>query len=314
MKDLVKNAMAGDRRSIAKLITLVENEEAGALEAMREVHRYSGGAYVIGITGVAGSGKSTLISLITKELRAKNFKVGIIAIDPTSPFSGGAVLGDRVRMLDLTNDNGVFIRSMGTHGLGGGLSSAVHDVIQIMDAAGSHFVIVETVGVGQDEVDIAKFADTTVVVTVPGLGDYIQTIKAGIMEIGDILVVNKSDRPGVDETVGELESMLDLGGSHSSRRPPIIKTSAKMKEGIESLTDEILIHKKYLEDTVGTTELKRHRLESALIELTKRYLTEKILKEFETGGEGEKIIKKILAKKTDLRTAAKEILEKITIR
>lgn len=314
MKKLVKHAMNGDRRSIAKLISLVENEGEGAREAMGLVHKHTGNAYVIGVTGVAGSGKSTLICEIVKEFRSRDKRVGVIAIDPTSPFSGGAVLGDRVRMLELTHDEGVFIRSMGTHGSAGGLTSSVHDVIEILDSAGFDFVIVETVGAGQDEIDIVKFADTTLVVTVPGLGDFIQTIKAGIMEIGDILVVNKADRQGAGETVAELESMLDLGKSRTGRRPPILKTTAKDGSGTKELVVEVFRHKKCLEDTIGRGELKRRRYESALIELTKKNLIKKVLSEFEEGGLALKTVDQIVKKELDPRQAAEKILKSIAER
>lgn len=311
MKELVNEVLKRNQRSIGRLISVIENDGKDSREAMRLIHKHSGNAYVMGITGVAGSGKSTLICGVTRELRRRGHRVGIIAIDPTSPFSGGAVLGDRVRMLEFTGDEGVFIRSMGTHGSSGGLSGSVYDVIEILDAAGSNFVIVETVGVGQDEIDIVKFADTTVVVTVPGLGDFVQTIKAGIMEIGDILVVNKADRPGTAQTIAELESMLDLGGSRTSRRPPILKTVAKEGDGVKELVDKIHEHKKFLEDTVGAEGLFRRRYKSAVIELARKTLTEKVQAEFDETGRAHKIIDKIVSKELDLHSAADEILKNL---
>ena len=246
MKDLTSKALKGDQRSIARLITLAENNDPKAMDTMKKIHPHTGNAHVIGITGVMGSGKSTLISELTRKYRKQGKSVGIIAIDPTSPFSGGALLGDRVRMMELANDDDVFIRSMGTRGMLGGLASAVYDVVEILDASGKDVVIVETVGVGQAEVDIIKIADTTLVIVVPGLGDSIQTLKAGIMEIADIYVVNKADRPGVNQTVAEVQSLVDITCSDKDRKTPVLQTIAIKEEGISELVDEIHNHLKYL--------------------------------------------------------------------
>ena len=210
MNYIANKVLKGEPRAIARLITLAENNDPVAANAMKAIHSKTGGAHVIGITGVMGSGKSTLIYELTREYRKKGLKVGIIAIDPTSPFSGGALLGDRIRMTELATDDGVFIRSMGTRGMLGGLTSAVYDVVEIMDASGKDVILVETVGVGQAEVDVIKIADTTLVIIVPGLGDSIQTLKAGVMEIADIYVVNKADRDGVEQAVAEVESLVDF--------------------------------------------------------------------------------------------------------
>lgn len=240
MKDLVKNALSGDRRAIGRLISLAENGGKDAAALMREIQKRAKGAPVVGVTGVAGSGKSTLISFLAAEFRKRGKKVGIIAIDPTSPFSGGAFLGDRVRMAAVAMDEGVFIRSMGTRGTHGGLAPAVCDAAKILDACGFDLIIVETVGIGQDEVEVAKIADVTTVIVVPGLGDWVQTIKAGIMEIGDIFVINKSDLNGADETEMELKSMQELGGERSKNPAPILKTIALRGEGVDLLAAEVL--------------------------------------------------------------------------
>ena len=246
MKDIAKKVLDGDPRSIARLITLAENNDSIAASAMKEIHPHTGNAHVIGITGVMGSGKSTLISELTRLYRKKGKSVGIIAIDPTSPFSGGALLGDRVRMMELASDDKVFIRSMGTRGMLGGLASAVYDVVEILDASGKDIVIVETVGVGQAEVDVIKIADTTLVTVVPGLGDSIQTLKAGVMEIADIYVVNKADHSGVNQTVAEVESLVDISCSDKDRKTPVLQTVAKKGEGISELVGEIENHFRHL--------------------------------------------------------------------
>ena len=213
----------------------VENEYDEAVDIMKKLYPHTGNAYVIGITGPPGAGKSTLTDKIVKEYRRLGKTVGVIAIDPTSPFSGGAILGDRIRMNELTLDEGVFIRSMGTRGSLGGLSHKTADAVKIMDAAGKDVIIVETVGVGQSEVDIVKAADTTLVVVVPGLGDDIQAIKAGILEIADIFTINKADRDGADKLNVELEMMLDLYQDKLDWRPPIKRTVAHRNEGIAEL-------------------------------------------------------------------------------
>ena len=272
MKDIANKVLSGDSRAIARLITLAENSDSEATKAMKEIHKNTGNAHVIGITGVMGSGKSTLISEITREYRKQGKTVGIIAIDPTSPFSGGALLGDRVRMMELAMDEDVFIRSMGTRGMLGGLTSAVYDVVEILDASGKDVVIVETVGVGQAEVDVIKIADTTLVIIVPGLGDSIQTLKAGVMEIADIYVVNKADRDGVEQAVAEVESLVDITCSGKDRKTPILTTIAKKGKGIKELAKEIDEHKKFLEKTKQFDSQRRLRYEAELVAVSYTHL------------------------------------------
>lgn len=311
MKDIVSKVVKGDPRAIARLITLAENNDRAAAEAMKHIHSYTGKAHVIGVTGVTGSGKSTLIYEITRWYRKQGKKVGIIAIDPTSPFSGGALLGDRIRMSELAGDEGVFIRSMGTRGMLGGLAGAVYDVVEILDASGKDIVIVETVGVGQAEVDVIKIADTTLVVVVPGLGDSIQTLKAGVMEIADIFVVNKADREGVDQTVAEVENLVDITSMNNDRRIPVLKTVAKDGTGIKELVDEIEKHKKYLVSTKEFEKHRRLRYEAELVEIIRKRLMNLIFDESTFKEKIDDLLDKISKKEIDPHSAAEEILNKI---
>ena len=311
MNDISSKVLKGDPRSIARLITLAENNDPQAAHAMKDIHPHTGNAHVIGITGVTGSGKSTLISELTREYRKQGLKVGIIAIDPTSPFSGGALLGDRIRMMELAMDDGVFIRSMGTRGMLGGLTSAVYDVVEILDASGKDVVIVETVGVGQAEVDVIKIADTTIVVLVPGLGDAIQTFKAGIMEIADIYVVNKADREGVEQAVAELESLIDIACAGNDRKIPILMTVAKKSKGISDLVYEIKNHEEYLKKTKAYESQRRKRYEAELVEIIRKRLMSFIFDESTFKDRVESLIDQISNKEVDPYTAAEEILGKI---
>lgn len=262
--DIAKELLAGNRLALSRAITAIENEYDEATEIMRELYPHTGHAYVLGITGPPGAGKSTMTEKIAKAYRDQGKTVGIIAVDPTSPFTGGAILGDRIRMNSLTLDEGVFIRSMGTRGSLGGLSHKTADAVKALDAFGKDIIIVETVGVGQSEVDIVKAADTTVVVLIPGMGDDIQAIKAGILEIGDLFTVNKSDLDGADKLVKEINMMLDLDSLMTDWRPPISKVVASRGEGIDLLLADVAKHRAYIE---GNGELNRRRTKRAKDEL-----------------------------------------------
>ena len=311
MKELASKVLKGDTRSVARLITLVENNSRNAANAMKIIHRHTGNAHVVGVTGVMGSGKSTLIYELARGYRKQGKTVGIVGIDPTSPFTGGALLGDRIRMQELACDSGVFIRSMGTRGALGGLTGAIFDVIEILDASGKDVVLVETVGVGQGEVDVVKMADTTLVVLVPGLGDSIQAIKAGIMEIADVFVVNKADRPGVDRAVAELESMLDLKHVEGERRTPVVKTVARKGEGVSELIQEIDKHMKYLKKQDLLELRRRKRYEAELVEIIRRELMSYIFDEKKLKGKIDDLVDRILMKKMDPYTSAEEVLERM---
>ena len=308
-QELVNDAISGSVRALAKLITMVENEMPEALQALRQLYPRTGKAYIIGITGPPGSGKSTLTDKITKELRKQNFTVGIIAVDPTSPFTGGALLGDRLRMQDITSDEGVFVRSMATRGTLGGLSRATADTVKVLDAFGKDFIIIETVGVGQDEVDIVRTADTTLLISVPGLGDDIQALKAGIMEIGDIFVVNKADREGADRVVTELSLMLDLSPAKSAWRPPVIKTVGTLGEGIAELAEKILAHRKFLEEGEGLVKKRNIRAREEIINLIEKEISKYIHKMLKYDVSFDEVIDQVVARQKDPYSYAQTVTE-----
>lgn len=263
--DLVKELLNGSRLALARSITAVENEYDNAVDIMRSIYPKTGRARILGITGAPGAGKSTLTDKVVKHYLAQGKRIGIVAVDPTSPFSGGAILGDRIRMNDLTLNENVFIRSMGTRGSLGGLSKKTSDAVKLMDAFGMDLVIIETVGVGQSEVDIVKNADTTLVVLVPGLGDDIQAIKAGILEIGDVFAINKADRDGCDKLNVEIEMMLDLDSRELAWRPPIKRTIASKDEGVDELVEALDEHFEFLQDGEELAARRAERTKNEIV-------------------------------------------------
>ena len=254
--DLLARARSGDKRSLARLVSVIENDQPGAAEAMRALYPETGRAQIIGITGPPGGGKSTLVNRLAGLYRERASRVAIVAVDPSSPFSGGAILGDRIRMRERFLDEGIFIRSMASRGHAGGLARATARVVNVLDALGTDVVLVETVGVGQEEVDVIRVADTVCLVTVPGLGDDIQAIKAGILEIADVLVVNKADRPGADETARDLAQMLSLAKDRPWKTP-ILRTSAQSGEGLPQLIEAIDKHRAWARQSGEYLERRR---------------------------------------------------------
>jgi LAO/AO transport system kinase len=307
--DLVDQLLKGDRRALGKLITLVDDEAPEGKEALVRLFPKTGRAHIIGITGSPGVGKSSLINTLVKRLREKKKTVGIVAVDPSSPFSGGALLGDRIRMQDHFTDEGVFIRSLGSRGSLGGLSKSVNNVVRLLDAFGRDLIIIETVGAGQVEVEIVKVAHTVLVVMSPGYGDIIQMLKAGIIEIGDIFVINKSDLEGGQRVVEGLMSVLEFNQEKKGWKPPIIETVAVANKGIDELTDAIERHMEYLQQTNELKERESRRIENELIRLVNEQVYEKIAGGNSGRGENLKaMVSKVLSKQLDPYSAAERLM------
>ncbi|HBC94684.1 MAG TPA: methylmalonyl Co-A mutase-associated GTPase MeaB [Pelotomaculum sp.] len=294
---------------MARVISIVENEMPQKDELIKQIYQQTGRSYILGVTGSPGAGKSSLVDLLVKEIRKRNENVGIIAVDPTSPFTGGAILGDRIRMNTHALDEGVFIRSMGTRGSLGGVTKATKEIVKVMDAFGMDWIIIETVGVGQAELDIMYIADTTTVVLTPGAGDSIQTMKAGIMEIADVFAVNKCDMPGADRVVAEVNMMLDFRDDHVKWRPPVVQTSTMNIVGITELLSAIERHRGYLLDK-GIFDVRRNeRAKNETLDIVSQQWERLVKKQVNQPGQVKQLLEKVAAREVDPYTASVEILD-----
>ena len=306
-EELVDAAARGDRAAVARLISVIERGGEPARQVGRLTYPLGGAAYTVGITGAPGAGKSTLTDRMIAVVRAEGHDVGVLAVDPSSPFTGGAILGDRVRMQDHATDAGVFIRSMATRGHMGGLSLATPEAVRVLDAAGFPLVFVETVGVGQVEVEIAGAADTTIVVVNPDWGDAVQANKAGLMEIADLFVINKADRPGAAETERDLDSMLDMNSHMGEWRPRIVKTVAATGEGVDDLQAAVCAHRSYLESSGELERRRGRRLVEELRDIVVHRLEQRAFERC-AGPEFERLQADLVARRTDPYTAADSLL------
>ncbi|MGH7433868.1 MAG: methylmalonyl Co-A mutase-associated GTPase MeaB [Candidatus Methylomirabilales bacterium] len=309
--ELTRKILEGDIRAAARLMTMIEDGASDARAALKSLHAHTGSAYIIGVTGPPGSGKSTLTDRLIEELRKRGKTVGIVTVDPTSPFTGGAILGDRIRMQRHSLDADVFIRSMATRGHLGGLARATNDVVDVMDAAGKEVILIETVGVGQDEVEVVGTAHTCVVVSVPGLGDEVQVIKAGVLEIGDVFVVNKADREGANRTATELEMMLHMAPDTGGWLPKVYKTVATKGEGVPELLDAIFLHKSFLDERGLRKKKARERSERAFMALLEETLTARTLQRIRRNDSMREMLDRIADRQLDRYTAVEEILKTI---
>ena len=298
----------GNENTIAKAITMVENGTKNALKLMKKIYKNVEPAYMIGISGPPGSGKSTLTQRIVQLWREKDIQIGIIAIDPTSHFSGGALLGDRIRMNEISTDEGVFIRSMATRGSLGGLNSSIYDTVLIFSLAGFDYIIVETVGVGQNEIDIVKLADTTIFVTVPEAGDEIQAYKAGLMEVGDIFVVNKADRPKSQQMVLTIEQLVSFKKGKDIWTPPVLSTNALKNEGITDINEWINKHHEYLKEKNLLQKNRKNVIKTQMINLMEKALNEKYIKPILNNDQFDQYVDLIFDKKKDPYTAVNKLL------
>jgi len=306
--DLIGRVLAGDRRALSRALSIVEDRRPGWTSVVKALYRRAGKARILGITGPPGAGKSTLVDRLIGEFRAAGLRVAVVAVDPSSAFSGGAILGDRIRMQERALDPGVFIRSMATRGHMGGLATATDDLVTVLDGAGFDVILVETVGVGQDEVDIVREADTVLVVLVPGMGDDIQAIKAGIMEIADIFVLNKADREGADRLEREVQSMLGLAGEPREWTPPVVKTVASRGEGLDGLLSALERHRVHLAGSRSLEERRRLKLRQKFWDQLQERFREQVRRRHLDAAAEEALSAALLERRADPYTAAEELL------
>ncbi|HUI43720.1 MAG TPA: methylmalonyl Co-A mutase-associated GTPase MeaB [Terriglobia bacterium] len=312
LQDWVERVQAGDRRATARAISAVESGEPAAAPLLKLFFACAGPSEVIGVTGAPGAGKSTLVEKLAADYRRSGGRVGIVAVDPTSPFSGGAILGDRIRMQSLTTDEGVYIRSMATRGELGGLAPAAHDVVTVLEAAGCGTVLIETVGVGQDEVEVAHLADVTVLVLAPGMGDDVQTFKAGVMEIADVFAVNKADRPGAGRVEQELRAMLSISPRSDGWRPPVVQTVATTGDGVADLRQALDDFRAFGERTELKRTRQRERWRARLLALLRQRLFEQVYRAHLGDGAVDRWVDEVLERRSDPHSVVDEIVRSST--
>jgi len=311
IKNWVERIRAGDPRALARAISSVENRSPESVELLKALFPHTGHARIIGLTGSPGAGKSTLVDQLAKEYRKQNKTVGIIAVDPTSPYTGGAILGDRIRMGSHYSDPGIYIRSMATRGSLGGLAGTTSDVAAVLDASGRELVLIETVGVGQDELDIVRLAEITVVMLVPGMGDDVQTIKAGIMEIADVFVINKSDREGAERVEREIRAMQSLSMRSDNWTPPIVKTVASEGQGTQELANAIASYENFLRQNNLGLSKKVQNWQERLVEMLRESLLQRVLRDQMGDGAVKRYAAEIAEHKRDPYSLVEEIVAKL---
>lgn len=311
LENISEDIVKGERRSLARALSIVEDGGPDAVWLVRKLFSYAGRAHLIGVTGSPGVGKSTLVDALISEIRKSGLKVAVLAIDPSSPFTGGAILGDRIRMQGHTLDKNVFIRSMANRGHAGGIALATYDAARMLEASGYDVIIIETVGVGQSELSIAQTADSTVLVLMPGSGDDIQAIKSGIMEIGDIFVVNKGDLPGANKTASEILASLELSTKGADWKPTVHVTNAEVNEGVSAVWESLKSHKCYLENSGQLLERRKHKLEAELSEIVAEIARNNLKESLEHSPQLKQLLNELLERKIDPHSAAESVVEDI---